>query len=61
MEIYTKDNNRIGYLTGTGALHSEDKTLRSIYEYGRMTVPDSIVEKEAWLAEFFIGKGYLVK
>lgn len=61
MEIYTKDNNRIGYITGTMALHSEDKTLRSIYENGMKTLPDSTSEKEEWLAQYIAGNGYTIR
>ena len=60
-EIFSKDNTRIGYITGTGALHSDDENLKNLYEKGLMAVQSSQIDKEKWLADFFIQNGYLVK
>jgi hypothetical protein len=60
MEIFT-NNIRIGYITGTWALHSDNKKLREIYETGLTLLPTEFEDKERWMAEFLVEKGYMVK
>lgn len=59
--IFRADSSQAGYITGTGALHSDDKELRDTYEKGVSSIPGSFKDKEELLAAYLTEQGYLVQ
>lgn len=58
--IFNQENVQLGYVTGMGALHSDDPTLRRLYENGMKKMPCDVPDRDEWIACFFKEKGYLV-
>lgn len=50
--------NKVGYITGMGALHSDDPALRALYESCASHLPESGQKRDAWLARYFEERGY---
>lgn len=49
---------QIGYITCMGALHSDDPSLRSLYESCVQQIPDEDQERDEWFARLFEKYGY---
>lgn len=61
LKITRPGSGQIGYITGTGALHSDDKELREIYEKGLSSIPPSCRDREEWIAAYLTEQGYQVQ
>lgn len=61
LRIFLPGRGQIGYITGTGALHSDDPGLREVYNDGMKRVPRVSSDPEAWIAEYLATNGYLVQ
>ena len=48
----------MGYITGMGALHSDDPDLRSLYDSCISQIPKEEQERDEWFACFFEKNGY---
>lgn len=51
----------LGYITGMGALHSDDPDLRALYESCVHQMPGNDTERDEWLSLFFEDHGYKTK
>jgi len=52
---------QVGYITGMGALHSDDPTLRSRYESCSFQIPERDHERDVWLSLYFEKHGYRIE
>ncbi|MCA1916388.1 hypothetical protein [Methanospirillum hungatei] len=52
------EEKQVGYITGMGALHSDDPDLRSLYESCAFEVPKEDLERDEWFARYFEKYGY---
>jgi Fe-S-cluster containining protein len=57
VRIYSGEQ-QVGYITGMGALHSDDQALRSLYESCASQIPKEDQERDEWLARYFEKHGY---
>ena len=61
MRVFDTAGNRIGVVTGTLSLHSDDVQLRAVWAQAEKMWPSSEDEAERWLAAFLQAKGYRVE
>lgn len=61
MQVYDMAGNRIGIVTGTLSLHSDDPYLRAVWEEAEKKRPKHDDLAEEWLATFLQAKGYRVE
>jgi hypothetical protein len=57
LKIYSGEK-QVGYITGMGALHSDDPDLRSLYDSCISQIPKEEQERDEWFACFFEKNGY---
>lgn len=57
LKIYSGEK-QVGYITGMGALHSDDPDLRSLYDSCTSQIPKEEQERDKWFACFFEKHGY---
>jgi len=60
VRIYSGDS-MVGYITGMGALHTEDPGLRALYESCLSRLPQGEQNRDGWLSRFFEDHGYRTK
>ena len=58
MRVSDMAGNRIGIVTGTLSLHSDDPGLRKVWEEAEKKKPKEDKEAEPWIAAFLTEKGY---
>jgi Fe-S-cluster containining protein len=61
MRVFDSYGRRVGIVTGTLALHSENPVLRMVWEEADRKRPESDEEAEVWLQKFLREKGYYVE
>jgi hypothetical protein len=61
MRISDRSGKQLGHVTGTLALHSDDPTLRAVWEEIERKRPRADKEAELWIAVFLREKGYRVE
>ncbi len=49
---------QVGYITGMGALHTDDLALRSLYAACHSCIPLEDHERDEWLSAYFTEHGY---
>ena len=60
MRVYDSSGRRLGHVTGTLALHSDNPELRAIWEEIERKRPISDTDAESWIADFLTVKGYRI-
>jgi len=61
MKIFDRSKNRIGTVTGTLSLHSEDAGLRRVWEEAERTISDNDPDAESLFQSFLEEHGYLLR
>lgn len=61
MEIFSTDGKLQGYITGTLALHSEEISLKNIYDKGMLGVSRSDPDVEEQIKKFLLQAGYTTR
>ena len=61
MRVSDMTGNRIGIVTGTLSLHSDDPGLRAVWEEIERKRPKADTDAEPWIAAFLTAKGYRVE
>ena len=60
LHIADRAGRPLGYVTGALALHSDDPTLRSLWESVQRKRPQSEEEAESWIAAYLTERDYLI-
>jgi Fe-S-cluster containining protein len=60
MRVLDHNGEPAGYVTGTLALHSENRHLRNVWEDVERKRPKSDEDAETWIASFLKERGYQV-
>ena len=61
MRMSDSSGRKLGQVTGTLALHSDNPELRKVWEEVERKRPKDDVDAEPWIAAFLTEKGYLVE
>jgi hypothetical protein len=61
MRIFDSHGNLIGTVTGNLSLHSEDPSLRGVWEEAERGISHLSVDAEIWLQNYLEDKGYRVE
>jgi hypothetical protein len=61
MRILDPQGNLIGTVTGTLSLHSDDPTLREVWEEAERRISNLTEDAEKWLQKYLEDKGYHVE
>jgi len=59
--VYSQERKLLGTVTGTLALHTDDRELRSAWEKGARTIPWNSPDVEDRIAEYLAGNGYILE
>jgi hypothetical protein len=60
MQVFDSSGMRLGYVTGTLNLHSDDRELRTAWEEMKQRRPKDDTDAEPWIAETLTKRGYRV-
>jgi len=61
MRVYDRSGRKLGHVTGTLALHSDNPELRAVWEEIERKRPKADTDAEPWIAAFLKAKGYRVE
>lgn len=61
MQVYHRSGQKLGYVTGTLALHSDNPELLRVWTEVERKRPRDDTEAEPWIAAFLTEKGYRVE
>ncbi|MDD1725041.1 MAG: hypothetical protein LUQ07_07925 [Methanospirillum sp.] len=61
LRIFRFERGQVGYITGTGALHTADPVLRGVFDEGMKKLPRDAGDPEAWIADYLSANGYQVQ
>jgi Fe-S-cluster containining protein len=61
MRVYDRSGRRLGHITGTLALHSDNPELLRVWEEAEGKRPKNDKDAEPWIAAFLTENGYRVE